>query len=114
VSRQAPSFPLDAARDLLGVVRALYAAQKHVGVGPERSRKTMEVGRKLGRAIALAAQHAPGTEGHDAAWALAEQAAAEARSLTDILLPADRVVAAGAERVRRRREEKKPSARSFR
>ena len=64
-------FPLEIARDLLGIVRALYVALK------EQGRPTAEVehiGKELRAAINLARRSSVPSVGHSAAWSRAERA----------------------------------------
>jgi len=64
-------LPVEAVRDLLGVVRAMYAANK----GREHRRRALAtVGHELVEAMNLAQAHAPGTPEHRHAWELAESA----------------------------------------
>ena len=64
-------LPVEAVRDLLGVVRAMYAANKGV---EHRRRALAAVGHELVEAMNLAKAHAPGTDEHRRAWQLAESA----------------------------------------
>jgi hypothetical protein len=69
-TRETP-FPLETARDLLGIARALYVAWK------EQGRPTAEleqIGKDLRAAIALARKSPVPSVGNSAAWAKAERA----------------------------------------
>jgi hypothetical protein len=92
-------FPTEAVRDLLGIVRALYAAAKEADAGSERLRKIARVGEDLRRALDLASGARPGTLGHSAAWRRAERATKEVADLVDALTPAEPLVRAARERV---------------
>ena len=65
------ALPVESVRDLLGVVRAMYAVYKAY---PHRRRVLAKAGEELKRAMALAEAHAPGTPEHRRAWDLAESA----------------------------------------
>jgi hypothetical protein len=101
VPRRDDAFPIDAARDLLGVVRSLYAEAVTRGAGAVDLQRIARVGRALDDAIGLAASHPPGTVGHCAAWRKGEQAARDACGLVDCLMGAEAVVTAARARVRR-------------
>lgn len=92
-------FPFEAARDLLGIVRSMYAAAKDTGASPAELRKIARIGHDLGRALALAAETRPGTVGHTAAWRRAESATARVGDLVDALTPAEPLVTAARTRV---------------
>jgi hypothetical protein len=96
-------FPFQAARDLLGIARALYAAARSRGADPDRLRAIAAVGAELRQAIGLARAHAPGTLGFSSAWARAERAAAATMALVDALTPAEPIVRAAVARARLRR-----------
>jgi hypothetical protein len=74
----APKFdepiPLSALRDLLGIVRGLYAAWKASGVGPIELDALLSVGKELAEVLELASNTRPNTLGHRAAWSRAEAA----------------------------------------
>lgn len=95
-------FPFEAARDLLGLVRAVYAAAQARGAEPERLRAIAEVGAELRQAMELASAHPPGTLGFSSAWARAERAAARVGELVDALTPAAPLVRAAVARARGR------------
>ena len=65
------ALPIESVRDLLGVVRAMYAVYQAY---PYRRRVLARAGEELKRAMALAEAHAPGTPEHRRAWDLAESA----------------------------------------
>ncbi|AUX37929.1 MULTISPECIES: hypothetical protein [Sorangium] len=92
-------FPLEAARDLLGIVRALYAAARARGASVADLHAIAAVGDDLRQAIALAAAHPPGTLGFSSAWTRAERAAARVGELADALAPAAPIVHAALARV---------------
>lgn len=92
-------FPLEAARDLLGIVRALYAAARTRGASPAELRAIAAVGDDLRQALALASAHPPGTLGFSSAWARAERAANRVGELVDGLTPAAPVLRAAMARV---------------
>lgn len=71
-------FPLEAARDLLGLVRAVYAARVAEGAGAVTLAKVAAIGVDLAEAIELGERNRAGTLGHAAAWKRAERAACDA------------------------------------
>jgi phage tail protein X len=71
VAERDDPLPVEAVRDLLGVVRAMYAANKGIA---HRRRALAIAGQELVEAINLANAHAPGTAEHRRAWELAESA----------------------------------------
>lgn len=92
-----PPFPAEAVRDLLGIVRAMYA-----GVGdadPVRRIALERVGRDLAKALELGTC-TPGTVGARAAWHRAERAAAELGDLVSPTEGALAMVRASTERAR--------------
>lgn len=101
VPRRDDPLPLEAVRDLPGVVRAIYAAELARGAGPPVLRRIERVGRLLADALDLAATTEPGTVGHRAAWRKAEDAVVSVGDFVDALTPAERIVGAAQGRVRR-------------
>jgi hypothetical protein len=95
--RQEP-FPFRAARDLLGIVRALYASTPP----PHAARRAAlkRVGLELQQAMELALEAGPGTMGHAAAWARAERATEQLGQIVDSLTPLRPTVEAAVARVR--------------
>jgi len=92
-------FPFEAVRDLIGILRALYAAERR-GSRARRARDIARVGRELRAAVDLALEHEPGTLGHAAAWARAERATAALADLVDSTTALSPLLAAAARRVR--------------
>jgi hypothetical protein len=93
-------LPLPAVRDLLGLLRAMHAAAP-----PERARHRAAIracSRDLQRAVDLARECPPGSEGHRQAWALAERAVARLADLVDVTTPAAPIVATAGDRIRAR------------
>ena len=97
--RQDP-FPFEAVRDLLGILRAMYAAAKLQGAGRRRLLAIRLVGKELGAAVDLALEHEPGTLGHAAAWQRAERATSRLADLVDCTTPLEPTLEAAAQRVR--------------
>ncbi len=93
------AFPLEAVRDLLGVVRAIYAAAKQSGASRNELMKIAKVGKELADSIELAQSTRPGTMGRRAAWERAEQATRKVGDLVDALTPAEPLVLAARGRV---------------
>jgi hypothetical protein len=94
-------FPFEAVRDLLGILRALYAAAKHEAAGAARLAQIRRIGRELRAAMDLAFEHAPGTLGHAAAWQRAERATQQLGALVDCTTPIEPTLGAAARRVLR-------------
>ena len=92
-------FPFEAVRDLLGVVRAMYAAAKAAGAGRVDLARITRVGTDLSRSLDLAADARPGTIAFAAAWKKAEDATRRVADLVDALTPAEPLVIAARERV---------------
>ncbi len=92
-------FPFEAARDLLGILRALYVATEREGGGQRRLEAILRCGRELAAAIALARQHRPFTLGHDAAWRRAEAATRQAMDLIESTTPIEPTLTAAVARV---------------
>jgi hypothetical protein len=67
LGRRQDAFPEEAARDLLGLVRALYSARKAAGAGLPELQRIARVGAELADAIALAHESRPDTVGARAA-----------------------------------------------
>lgn len=98
-------FPAKEVRDLLGVVRAIYAAAVDRGAGRFELEKIARVGRDLSLALAMAeGESAPGSPETVPAWQLAQRATREAFYLARITDGADVVVKAAAARVLRETE----------
>lgn len=66
-------LPLEALRDLLGLVRSLFAAWKP-SQGPIELEELRDIGKELAAALKLAKSTQPNTIGHRAAWSRAEAA----------------------------------------
>jgi hypothetical protein len=92
-------FPFEAVRDLLGILRALYAAAKAEGAGSPRLSLIRGIGRELRGAIDLALESEPGTLGHAAAWQRADRAIQRLGELVDSTTPIEPTLAAAARRV---------------
>jgi hypothetical protein len=92
-------FPFEAVRDLLGILRALYAAEKRK---PDVEGRLLEIERialELRAAKDLAMEVDEGTLGHNAAWTRAEKATARLCDLIDRRMPAESLIRAAAGRV---------------
>jgi hypothetical protein len=95
------ALPLEAVRDLLGIVRAMYAAAKREGAPEERLSELVEIGKQLRGATDLARRTEPDTNGHRAAWMRAEEACKRLGALVTLQESAVPMVAAAASRLRR-------------
>ncbi|MFZ5894999.1 MAG: hypothetical protein ACOY0T_28325 [Myxococcota bacterium] len=67
-------LPIEALRDLLGLVRALFASWTQSKAGPIELEELAHIGRELAAALKLARKTEPGSVGHRAAWSRAEEA----------------------------------------
>jgi len=67
-------IPLRALRDLLGLVRVLYADWSASGAGPIELEELRGIGEGLRQALTLAHRTHPNSPGHREAWSLAERA----------------------------------------
>ena len=92
-------FPFEAVRDLLGLVRAVYAARVAEGAGAVTLAKVATTGLDLALALDLADHHVTGTLGHAAAWKRAERAATAAADLVALTDGAEPIVLAAMNRV---------------
>lgn len=93
-------FPVEVARDLLALARALYKA--FVEMGPaydERRWRLRGVGSQLQLAIDRAAQGGPGTFPNRCAWLIAEKAARDLGEIVGGEMPAQALVKAAGERL---------------
>jgi hypothetical protein len=114
-------LPLEAVRDLLGIARALYAAQKREYASRQTLDELAAVGKALVKALRLAQQSGPDTLAHRAAWIQAEDACKRLVQIISLQTPAAAVVEAAVVRVRRigrrppsAREERRAAAKSRR
>ncbi|MGK4002831.1 hypothetical protein WMF31_09445 [Sorangium sp. So ce1036] len=94
-----PPFPFDAVRDLLGVVRAIYAAAKDGGASREDLARIARVGKELSRALDLAGAPQQGASGQAAAWRVTDKAMLQVNDLVDPLTPAAPLLLAARSRV---------------
>jgi hypothetical protein len=92
-------FPFEAVRDLLGIVRAMYASAKEQGAAPNQLRRVARIGEKLAQSLLLAAEARAGTVGHTSAWRQAESATRSVGEMVDALTPAEPLVTAARARV---------------
>ena len=99
LGRRDDAFPFEAVRDLLGVVRALYAAEKVRGASRGELARLAAIGRDLALAIDLAATTREATVGQRAAWQRAEDATRRLSEVVDALTPAEPLVSAARGRV---------------
>ena len=103
LSRREDPFPLEACRDLIGLVRAIYRLAVKTKEPPLRLAKIAAIGLQLQEAYNLAATSRPGTMAHYAAWTRASEAC---RAIDDIVEPwssAEPIVKAAIGVVRRSR-----------
>lgn len=102
LSRRDDPFPFEAARDLLGLMRALYAARRRAGAGANELEGLARAGKELQEALSLASTSKPGTVGHAAAWKRAEDATQIAARIDAFTIPAEPVLREAVGRVVRR------------
>ena len=111
-ARRSDSFPQEAVRDLLGVVRAIYAAGKAGGASRGELTRIARLGKMLAASLALHESSEEGSSDRDEAWRLAETATRRVGELIDVLTPAEPLVMASSDRVfsrakpRKRRDER--------
>jgi hypothetical protein len=102
LSRRDEPFPFDAVLDLLGIVRAMWHAQRELDPSAAMVlARIASVGADLRGALELAERSTPGTVGYYAAWARAERATSRVSSLVMDFTPAQPIVKAAMSRVRR-------------
>lgn len=92
-------FPHQAVRDLIGILRAMYAAERAGRQDVLRLRRIRRVAERLSLARELAMEHDPATLGHAAAWRHAEQATTELGELVDLTTPLEPTLEAASKRV---------------
>lgn len=88
-SRRDEPLPYEVIRDLLGFVRAMYRAAKARGASRHELEKLARIGKDLTEAIDLGVSTRPGTLGHKAAWARAEEATRALGDFVDAMTPAE-------------------------
>ena len=91
--------PLRALRDLLGLVRVMYADWSTSGAGPIELEELRAIGESLNLALSLAARTKPNTMGHRTAWARAEEATRQLGVLVGKRSPLESTVRAASARV---------------
>jgi len=111
IALRSDPFPFEAVRDLLGILRSMYAAARGRGAGERQLAAIRRVGDELRTAVDLALEHEPGTLGHAAAWQRAEHATSELGTLVDCSTPLEPTLAAAARRVSGSRERAAPRKR---
>lgn len=92
-------FPFEAVRDLLGLVRAMYAAARDRRAGRGELAKIASVGKDLAEALELARDCRVGTIGERAAWTRAEAATRRAGELVDAFATVEPLMTAATQRV---------------
>jgi hypothetical protein len=102
-SAEPESFPFEAVRDLLGILRALYAAHKARGASPVRLGQIQKLALTLRRATALAAASDPDTAKRRLAFEMAEKATLGLADLVDVTTPLEPTLLVAGERVRAHR-----------
>lgn len=100
-------FPFEAIRDLVGILRAIYAATP--ADHRVRRKAITATARELNEAAELAGRCEPGTLGFSAAWKRAEQATVRLTDLVEPIASVHPVLEAAGARVRgTRRVQAKP------
>ena len=94
------SFPFEAVRDLLGIVRSIYAAAKAEDAGASRLTALTEVGRDLAASIEIALRTSPRTSERAEAFRRADRATLRLGDLIDAITPIEPTVDAAVRRVR--------------
>ncbi|WP_245678422.1 hypothetical protein [Chondromyces crocatus] len=93
------TLPLDAVRDLLGLVRAVYAAARARGAARVELTRVARVGQRLSQVLELSRSPQRGSAAAAEAWARLDEALADAGGLVDPLAPAAPLVQAARCRV---------------
>lgn len=88
-SRRDEPLPYEVVRDLIAFVRAMYRAAKARGASRHELDKLARIGKDLTEAIDLGVSTRPGTLGHKAAWAKAEEATRTLGDFIDAMTPAE-------------------------
>jgi hypothetical protein len=94
------AFPVEAARDLLGIVRALYTAWKAARRPVDELAELESIGRELAGALTLARRSPVPSLGHSAAWAKADAAAQRLGEIIGADVPLRPALLAASARVR--------------
>ncbi len=97
--RRDGQVPLEALRDLIGVVRSLYAAWKAGGANSLDLEELANIGKDLSEALRLAKRAPANTLGHRAAWSRAEAATERFGHLVTALEPIRPALVAATRRV---------------
>ena len=92
-------FPVEAVRDLLGLVRAMHAAAVAGGAGARQLARIASVGHELAEALDMGQGYDPGTVGWRAAHRKAEHAARAVGDLVQLYDEAKPIVDAACRRV---------------
>ncbi|HEX3597997.1 MAG TPA: hypothetical protein VHU80_22965 [Polyangiaceae bacterium] len=93
-------FPFEAVRDLLGILRALYAADRAHGANARRLGQIRAVALELRRAMELALEHEVGAAAQRAAIRRADAATRRLADLVDVTTPLEPTLLAAGQRVR--------------
>jgi hypothetical protein len=105
-------FPFDAVRDLVGLLRGMWAAEKRRSFpSAKRLRALEKAAQELKAAMSTAAVHDAGTAPYERAKATAEAIATRLADLVELTTPMEPVLQVAGERirkVRRRSTEKVP------
>src|SRR5690606_9579101 len=94
-------FPFETVRDLLGILRVMYAVTRQQDGGERSLQRIAQLGRELRVAIELAGRHPPGSLGFTAAWERAESAVQQLGNLVDCTTPLEPALKLAGERVTR-------------
>ena len=97
-------FPFDACRDLLGLLRAVFAAEKHRNFpNPRKLRSLERLARELQQAVTLAATHDPGTLPYAKALGMADGVARRLGDVIELTDPVMPILEVAGKRVRLRK-----------
>jgi hypothetical protein len=97
-------FPFEAVRDLIGLLRALYAAEKgKASPSPRRLAAIESLAETLRRSRRIAADHDPGTAAYERAIASAESVVPRLADLVTLVDAVAPLLKAAGDRVRGRR-----------
>ena len=94
------SFQFEAVRDLVGILRAMYAEEKmRSSPSSTRMKRIESVARELVSALESAEQHDPGTAPYERARSRAEGAVLRIGDLVDVISPLEPVLHVAGKRV---------------
>lgn len=98
MSHRRDAFPIEAARDVLGLLRAMYVVARDDGA-TARAGRIQKIATEVRKAIELAERYEPGTLGHSAAFSRADAVMRQLAEVVDCTTALEPVVLAASRRV---------------